>query len=1133
MKTTLYKQIGKFLSIIAAVLLPAYPNSAIAVPAKPFYITVNQPDGSNFSASIHGDEFQGWIETVSGYTIVFNPFSNLYEYALPVPHNIPIPSGIGVLPNQLPPAYSKGLRPPRDLESEQNMHELLAEVRLEQGGGNGFADWTPYPVSGDKKLLIVLVNFADRSLKTTAGDWNGKIFDTTAGVKSVANYYKDNSYGKLTLVPASHTQSGNPAGIVTVTIANRHPNCSYNNDTTCKNAQMDVYNAALAKTAEYVNFPALDSNKNASLENSEVVIYFILAGYEAACSARTPAIWAHAASVSGGVTAGGVNLTKLAVSGELNDNDHQLGLGTIAHELGHQIGGLIDLYDINPDSSAANKGMGIFSLMAAGSWASLANEDMGTTPAALDAWSRQYLGWSTPTTLSMNGSSVILNKALSSANATVKLINPTISSTQYFLAENRSTNSGWDAGMAQFVGVGGVLIQHVDITVGHSFNDGTYGLNDINDTRLGGHQGVVPVEATTGCPMLTPGSRNLGCSGTLFRSGTNAAFGTDNSIYWNTANSGLGLTHISAQSSSMTAVTSSGGIVNTPPAPAITPNTIVPPGGITPVNAPGVPVDAGIGSILTVPSGASGTAINLPPPSAAGAVNVMINDDNLSVVSMENGSVIHPATVNINGTKTTLLNVTAGAAQITANTANQPLVSVGVGTHAVVISSASAGARLIVGVDSSTGVTRLTLPHATVASDVDASINVADINGRSVNVRPQGGEDAVITLKMAPASGDDVQIVSVISGSVIVTSRRLSDQPLLLIGAFVVTGGSVGSRVTFNLDSAGITTLSVTNGTITLPNNAFAESGLSHVALRVVTLYAGEIATFNNAGKVSNVRLGTLAGDSTYAAGDKRGYTDTDSLKYRAWVPQLDAVPTRFGAAPKLVDAIVALLRQTTPELAYIGEQGGGALRFGSADGRLISALAVGSVEVDIGQPDGITIDAHDKAKIVIKGLTTRFSASATDLPAFAAGIRAGCPACVTVQMEDGNLHVTDGNTTHAWVADWYVGATQGSDGISKNPDGTMSYSMAGLSQTFHPAAGDLDAVLAAFQTLDPKAGVQTLGDGSILVQANGVRYTLSPDAAMQTQAPPAHANDAWWLGEDGRFYFKTRSGAVQGFTVR
>lgn len=1129
MKTTIYRQISKFLSIIAAALFTAYPYSAIAVPAKPFYITVNQPDGSIFPASIQGDEFQGWIETVSGYTIVFNPFSKLYEYAAPGPHNIPIPSGIGVLPNQLPPAYSKGLRPPRDHESELNMRELLAQVRSEQGDGNGFADWTPFPVSGNKKLLVVLVNFADRSLTTTAGTWNSKIFDTAAGVKSVANYYKDNSYGKLTLIPTPHTQPGNPAGIVTVTIANRHPNCSFNNDTTCKNAQMDVFNAALAKTAEYVDFPALDSNKNSSLENSEVVIYFILAGYEAACSARTPAIWAHAASVSGGVTAGGVNLTKLAVSGELNDNDRQLGLGTIAHELGHQIGGLIDLYDINPDSSVANTGMGIFSLMAKGSWASLANEDMGATPVALDAWSRQYLGWSVPKTLSMDGSTVTMNNALSSQDATVKLINPTISSTQYFLAENRSTNSGWDAGMAQFVGVGGVLIQHVDITVGHSFNDGTYGLNDINDTRLGGHQGVVPVEATTACPMLTPGSRNFGCSGTLFQSGTNATFGPGNSIYWNTANSGLGLTHISAQSSSMTAITPSGGGVNTSPAPVIITNTTVSPGDITAVNAPGVPVDAGIGSILTVPSGASGAAINLPPPSATGAVNVMINDDNLSVVPLEIGSVIHTAIVNINGTKITLLNVTAGAAQITANAANQPLVSVGVGAHAVVISSASAGTKLTVGVDRTTGATRLTLPHATVASDVDASINVADINGRNVNVRPQGNEDAVMTLKMAPVSGDDVQLVSIIGGSAMVTSR-LAEQPLLVIGAVVVTGVGVGSRATVNLDSAtGITTLSVTNGAITLSNNAFAESGTK---LRVGKLYAGEIATFNNAGKVSGVRLGTLAGNSTYA-GDKRGHTDTDSLKYRAWAPQLDAVPTRYGTAPKLVDAIVALLRRVAPDLAYIGEQSDGALRFGSADGRLISALPIGSVEVDIGQPDGITIDAHGKAKIVTQGLTTRFSSSATDLPAFAASIRAGCPTCVTVQMEDGNLHVTNGNTTDAWVADWYASATQSAGGLGKNPDGTISHTIAGLSQTFHPAAGDLEAILAVFQALDPNAVVQTLGDGSILVQANGVRHTLLPNAAMQTQTPATHVNDAWWLGDDGRLYLKTRDGAVQGFTVR
>ncbi|WP_281184095.1 M6 family metalloprotease domain-containing protein [Trichlorobacter lovleyi] len=294
------------------------------------------------------------------------------------------------------------------------------------------------------------------------------------------------------------------------------------------------------------------------------MIYFIVAGYEtSASSGLTPSVWAHAWRTTGtGLTAGTKNVQRWSQNGEYYNASIQMTMGVIAHELGHQMGGLPDLYD----TSGTNGAMGIFSLMAGGSWGGdytgSAWETGGTTPTALDAWSREFLGWATPVTPTSSGT-LTLAHPLSSQSAAYKFVSPLISSTEYFLVENRYP-TGWDLGIKRQLGsgwLGGLLITHIDIT------SGTYGSNDINNYTVnnvagGGHQGVVPVQAsTTSCDMLTSSSR--GCSTTLYYSSNNASWGpvtTPNSNYYSGTATNFSLTGISAQAATMT-----GSISFTPP----------------------------------------------------------------------------------------------------------------------------------------------------------------------------------------------------------------------------------------------------------------------------------------------------------------------------------------------------------------------------------------------------------------------------------------------------------------------------------------------------------------------------------------------------------------------------------------
>ncbi|MBF0224593.1 MAG: M6 family metalloprotease domain-containing protein [Desulfobacterales bacterium] len=520
--------------VLWLVIFINFVSNSIAGPSCPDVIEITQPNGVKFLAEIKGDEFFNWIETENGYTIIRNQNSLFWEYAVLNEDNELVSSGVIVDPQYSEPAY---------------IDKHLKAFKKNSKNSKGYSKqgtWTPNPVSGEKKLLIILVNFANRTLVTTAQNWYNSVFSTSSGVKSIANYYKDNSFSKLSVSPVTHTQTSNPSGVITVSLNSNHPNYGGNYTYELEKAWVQP---ALNAAANYVNFDALDTNSNGKVDTTEAVIYLIPAGYERSGTTKEPNVWAHAYTVSGSyeLNVGSKKLQKWALNGELNHYDVQHPIGVIAHELGHSMCGLPDLYDI----SGTNQAMGYFSLMGSGSWCYDSGEYSGTTPSALDAWSRQFVGWTSPVIPTQNGQNLTFNHALSSANEVVKIINPSLSSQEYFLIENRYCTS-WDRGLKR-IGTfeGGLLIIHVD-------ESPTTGYNDINDATEGTHQGVVPEQASTlYCDMLKNSATCRGHQTILFYSGNNNTFNdssSPNSKYYSGVSSNMGLTNISSISSQMTAV---------------------------------------------------------------------------------------------------------------------------------------------------------------------------------------------------------------------------------------------------------------------------------------------------------------------------------------------------------------------------------------------------------------------------------------------------------------------------------------------------------------------------------------------------------------------------------------------------
>lgn len=237
-----------FTASLALICLLFHIPLASATPASPGLLSILQPDGTAISARVLGDEFQRWVETEEGHSVVRNGLTGYWEYGEADPKGALKPGGTRVgVSRRAPLQLEKHLKPVRDTEMERSVSEKLRKIserrtpwragpfRAPSSGGEGDGTTTRTmarnpldspidPVSGDKYLLVVLVNFSDRELVSTPMDWYPKIFGTDEGQKSVVNYYRDNSRGRLVLKPAPNTQPGSPPGIVTVTLPLPHPN---------------------------------------------------------------------------------------------------------------------------------------------------------------------------------------------------------------------------------------------------------------------------------------------------------------------------------------------------------------------------------------------------------------------------------------------------------------------------------------------------------------------------------------------------------------------------------------------------------------------------------------------------------------------------------------------------------------------------------------------------------------------------------------------------------------------------------------------------------------------------------------------------------------------------------------------
>ncbi|XXX81409.1 M6 family metalloprotease domain-containing protein [Sorangium sp. So ce134] len=452
---------------------------AAAVSAEPGLREIPlDPTGATFRAEVIGDEHFDFLRMADGTVVVLNDLSGDYEVAELGSDRRGAPALVpsGVLVRDLR-AQGGTVDPALLPRIDDEALDALWEAAIPRAAGSlPRAAGLAASAAVRRPLLTILLEFTQGggiaapgaftgNFETDIAYWKQTMYGSLPG--SVNHYYADMSRGKFSFARARETQGTADDGIVRIKLPFAHPNSQKDY------SLLQLYlKEALVMANPYVDFASFDANADGKVRGDELNVVFVVAGYEAANSKKTPAVWAHAKGFDEPITLDGKALTGYVALGERQVHKIRgvpttmpATVGVIVHELGHAAVGLPDLYK-GPTP------LGAWCVMASGSWGSTDGAPAGSVPVAMGAWSRIEAGFLAPTVIEPGAPPHDI-PIVQSAGAELfgQGVEPTIYKVetsdpdQYFLIENRQ-NEGYDRGLQRWLDFedvsGGVGISRVD-----------------------------------------------------------------------------------------------------------------------------------------------------------------------------------------------------------------------------------------------------------------------------------------------------------------------------------------------------------------------------------------------------------------------------------------------------------------------------------------------------------------------------------------------------------------------------------------------------------------------------------------------------------------------------------------------
>jgi M6 family metalloprotease-like protein len=240
------------------------------------------------------------------------------------------------------------------------------------------------------KMLVIAIEYNNQKLMFSEEEIRDRFFSTN---NSVASYYNEATAEKTKIIPALYN---NVNGILTISLNRDHPGTNLeNSQEKFRLIKSDVKNAIdKAVKDDLFNFSSFDSDRNGKLDTNELALYFIFAGYEEAYSGNEypNAVWSHRNYMYYKDPKNNISINDFAVSGEVfrrkyfNPERVIFEKGIVAHELGHLLFCLPDLYRINKNKKYSGD-LGNVDLMASGSWNSKNRGRKGSSPSHFSTFS--------------------------------------------------------------------------------------------------------------------------------------------------------------------------------------------------------------------------------------------------------------------------------------------------------------------------------------------------------------------------------------------------------------------------------------------------------------------------------------------------------------------------------------------------------------------------------------------------------------------------------------------------------------------------------------------------------------------------------------------------------------------------
>lgn len=436
---------------LLATLLALLSVAALAVPAKRVQRTLTLPDGTQVMATLTGDEtFHYWLSD-DGRAFVTD---------------------------------STGC--PHEMEAAQAQQTLCARVRAnnvrrQARSARRKSAWgaEQNPVSGERKGLVILVNFSNLQLRHTQADYeayfNEEGYNENGCEGSVRDYFLSQSYGKFAL-------DFDVVGPVTVSKTYSYYGQNDSNGD-------DKYAATMVAEAVRQVAPSLDL-KRYDWDGDGYVdqVYVVYAGYGEHAGASTSTIWPHEYELSaaasqlgdgpGALTFNDVTIDTYACSCELRGSTGSKmdGIGTACHEFSHCLC-IPDMYDTSGNAF----GMDAWDLMDYGSYNGATG--CGECPAPYTSYERMYCGWLTP--IELTDPSTVRNMPAITDEPVAYLIRNSNGryANEYYLLENHQ-QTGWDT----YAEGHGMLVLHVD------FSSQAWADNEVNATASHQRMTIVPAD---------------------------------------------------------------------------------------------------------------------------------------------------------------------------------------------------------------------------------------------------------------------------------------------------------------------------------------------------------------------------------------------------------------------------------------------------------------------------------------------------------------------------------------------------------------------------------------------------------------------------------------------------------------